>query len=291
MADTTLTHSDLAAAVGVSVTSIKSYRRKFPGFIPVASWGKPIRFTPEALDVCRKIRDCFDQGMSVSETEKKLREAGFEPDDAARSQLRPGQAPPDMERFMETAGQMMHDLSRLASAQTRTEERLTRLERMIGKLTEVVSAAPAARPEPASVVSGSEPKSEPTPTPPPAEPEPPAAKILDRFLVLPVALRTDTGEFIGLPGRMDLAGLAKVLERDAALRGNVAIGWQTAEQGFGMDLKVTNGEALSLRFVQAVSPNGVDLAELVGIERDGVAGTSADLLVLFRKVKGLVAEG
>ena len=57
MADT-YTHKDLANLCSVSETTIKSYRRKFPGFIPVLTRGKPIRFKKDAGDVCLKIRDC-----------------------------------------------------------------------------------------------------------------------------------------------------------------------------------------------------------------------------------------
>ena len=67
-----LTHKDLARHLGVSETTIKSYRRKFPGCIPVANHGKPIRFNSEALAVCKRIRDLFDLGMSISEVHARL---------------------------------------------------------------------------------------------------------------------------------------------------------------------------------------------------------------------------
>ncbi|MDR2076777.1 MAG: helix-turn-helix domain-containing protein [Desulfovibrio sp.] len=72
MSDATLTHKDLAGLLGVSETTVKSYRRKFPGCIPVASRGKPIRFTAGAKDVAFKIRDLFALGMSVEEVRLRL---------------------------------------------------------------------------------------------------------------------------------------------------------------------------------------------------------------------------
>jgi DNA-binding transcriptional MerR regulator len=72
MNDTTLTHKDLAELLGVSETTVKSYRRKFPGCIPVASRGKPIRFTAGAGDVALRIRDLFALGMSVEEVRLRL---------------------------------------------------------------------------------------------------------------------------------------------------------------------------------------------------------------------------
>ncbi len=67
MRDESLTHKDLSAMTGVSETTIKSYRKKFSGFIPVHSRGKPLRFAPEAAQVCKRIRQCFERDLSVNE--------------------------------------------------------------------------------------------------------------------------------------------------------------------------------------------------------------------------------
>lgn len=67
-----VTHKDLARKLKVSETTIKSYRRKFADCIPVASQGKPIRFLPEAVPVCMRIRDLFELGMSVEEVRARL---------------------------------------------------------------------------------------------------------------------------------------------------------------------------------------------------------------------------
>ena len=72
MTEKTYTHKDLAALLGVSETTVKSYRRKFPGCIPVANRGKPIRFTEAAAKVAIRIRDLFETGMSVEEVRARL---------------------------------------------------------------------------------------------------------------------------------------------------------------------------------------------------------------------------
>ena len=78
MSETTFTHKALADLLGVSETTVKSYRRKFPGCIPVSSKGKPIRFTAEAAAVATRIRDLFETGMSVEEVRLRLsREFGW----------------------------------------------------------------------------------------------------------------------------------------------------------------------------------------------------------------------
>ncbi len=67
-----VTHRDLAKLLGVSETTVKSYRRKFPDCIPVANKGKPIRFTSKAPAVALRIRDLFSEGMSVPEVRTRL---------------------------------------------------------------------------------------------------------------------------------------------------------------------------------------------------------------------------
>ncbi|MDR2488300.1 MAG: helix-turn-helix domain-containing protein [Desulfovibrio sp.] len=72
MSEKTFTHKALADLLGVSETTVKSYRRKFPGCIPVFTQGKPIRFTADAAAVGTRIRDFFEIGMSVKEVRARL---------------------------------------------------------------------------------------------------------------------------------------------------------------------------------------------------------------------------
>lgn len=142
MADT-YTHKDLAALCGVSETTIKSYRRKFPGFIPVLTRGKPIRFKKEAGEVCLKIRDCFNKGMSVNETHRVLKNHFKEHREAAKkSPATPAPegsvvSPEYLEKFFATAGQMMQGMASLATAQAKAERRLGKLEKAVETLIDI----------------------------------------------------------------------------------------------------------------------------------------------------------
>jgi len=144
MADT-YTHKDLASLCSVSETTIKSYRRKFPGFIPVLTRGKPIRFKKEAGDVCLKIRDCFEKGMSVKETGKVLKENFKEqPVASKRTSIssqdavsQGGVSPEYLEKFFKTAGQMMQGMASMATAQAKSNQRLEKLEKTVAKLVEL----------------------------------------------------------------------------------------------------------------------------------------------------------
>lgn len=72
MAGQGYTHKDLSREVGVSVTTLKSYRRKFPEFLLPQSSGKPIRFPEVALAVCRSIREGFVASLSIEEIRSSL---------------------------------------------------------------------------------------------------------------------------------------------------------------------------------------------------------------------------
>ena len=72
MSDDSLTHADLSQLLGVSVTTLKSYRRKFPGFVTPSNTGKPLRFPASAAHVCTAIRDGFAQGLSAREVQEGL---------------------------------------------------------------------------------------------------------------------------------------------------------------------------------------------------------------------------
>ncbi|MCJ2165132.1 MULTISPECIES: MerR family transcriptional regulator [unclassified Pseudodesulfovibrio] len=202
MADT-YTHKDLATLCGVSETTIKSYRRKFPGFIPVLTRGKPIRFSHEAGEVCLRIRDCFAKGMSVNETFKVLKE-NFKEQPTAKP--RRATAPETgasgtiseeyLQKFFATAGQMMQGMAGLATAQVKAEQRLRKVESVLGQLLELEARNEEtfgklleqryAAPDPTFGSSPvSEPVSEPTPEPvsePAPRPEP-EARIRARKIV------------------------------------------------------------------------------------------------------------
>ncbi|MFP5221444.1 MAG: MerR family transcriptional regulator [Acidobacteriota bacterium] len=151
--DTTLTHALLAKALGVTVTTIKSYRRKFPEFFRTASLGKPIRFPAEVLELCRRIRHHFKRGLSVEETRKRLAQE-FEavaqaPEEATAPQPAPEQGNASAQRIEDL-------LEGLFDLQNRTHslmaELLAKLDTVADRLGQPQPAAGqtvrAARPAP-----------------------------------------------------------------------------------------------------------------------------------------------
>ena len=129
----TLTHQDLARIVGVSVTTIKSYRRKFPEFFFPPSQTKPLRFRPETEKICLKIAALFTQGWSIKRARQELSRVFpvTMPTDSlpiaatgsvpapAPVPSQPGPATDQLERVLLLLGQMNKGLGAMATAQAR----------------------------------------------------------------------------------------------------------------------------------------------------------------------------
>jgi DNA-binding transcriptional MerR regulator len=329
MADT-YTHKDLAGLCGVSETTIKSYRRKFPGFIPVLTRGKPIRFKPEAGEVCLKIRDCFAKGLSVNETHKVLKEH-FKEEPPARQRRAP--APADaparsegapagvsreyLEKFFTTAGQMMQGMAGLATAQAKAEHRLRKVESALEKLLEIETEnkalfarlldrpAGASADSPAGRAPGDEHAAEPKPRPEPRvrarrivnvrgpegdvasyaleQDAPPAGeRPSDAFLNTPIVIRNDQGEFLGVPGRLPLAGFIDILIDGAE---ELAARWTREGDAWVFVMAGPDGDSHALHFVSTTTPRGNLVVLLERLDVNGSPTSSQFLQEFFRQVK------
>lgn len=227
--DDTYTHKDLARLCSVSETTIKSYRRKFPGFIPVLTRGKPIRFKKDAGDVCLKIRDCFEKGMSVNETLKTLKENFKEQREAkpkkvqGTSQQHSAVSDEYLEKFFKTAGQMMQGMAGLATAQAQATRRLQKLETAVDRLIEIETSNSEAFSEMLLHMKGSA-----SDTPPPtslssdADSSAPERKVRSRKIV---NVRSSEGEVKSYTLEKESTPESKILERpsDAFLNTPIVI--------------------------------------------------------------------
>lgn len=137
MSETTLTHKDLATKLGVSETTIKSYRRKFPGCFPVASKGKPIRFQFEAEEVALLIRDLFSTGMSVEEVRDRLAEEflWWKPKDQGGQKREPGKVKSELpQNFATAVSNMAKSMISLNQQQASILAAMQRIEDMLKEL-------------------------------------------------------------------------------------------------------------------------------------------------------------
>ena len=341
MVTQTYTHRDLAGLLGVSETTVKSYRTKFPGFLPVAREGKPVRLHQDSLEVCRRIRDLFADGLTIAQATQRLRTEFKEYPHDRRLSIPERSMPASasehgLDARLEALAQSQ-ELARARMEQLEAEVRnLATMEaaskalvaELIQELRAARLAAPAPptsqpappRPEPPQPVQSqpepSQPKPqqpetsagptmvtarkivtvhgqagavasyalgrEPRPEPPftaPAEPEP-------AFLDLPAVIRSDRGEFLGLPGGQSVARLLEVLTPQD---GAPAVWFEDGPEAWICEIALGPALTRELLFERTTTPRG----NLVGLIRrlrtksgsSITAATQAEVQELFRLVR------
>lgn len=297
-----LTHRDLAGLCGVSETTIKSYRRKFPGFIPVLTRGKPIRFRPEAGEVCLRIRQCFEKGLSVSETEQVLaREFRKEPSSSmpgAASDASRDAAPQErFDAFFRNAERMMQGMAALATAQAKSDRRLQVVEEGLARLVEVqaenkellgdlmrlMGDGSARGPEPRAarkIVTVRKPGGQTASYAFDAR-EAPATEPPAETLDLPVVIHTEEDQYLGLPGGRTLRDFVDAL----AARFNERPAWEHIGADWRMDMAMDRGETHSLHFRETTTPKGNNVIQFHRLDLEGNPGPAPLLQDLFRRVK------
>ncbi|MBU1001613.1 MAG: hypothetical protein KKE73_03710 [Proteobacteria bacterium] len=122
------TYKDLASALGVSVATIKSWRRKFPTSLPLLTRGKPLRFAPEALDACRVIHDGYLAGLSSDEVRERLEQVLPRAGRSRSGQAMQGGADKGL------LSDLARNMAELVRSQQRTAERLERLEKRLDQM-------------------------------------------------------------------------------------------------------------------------------------------------------------
>jgi len=287
MATQTYTHRDLARLLGVSETTVKSYRSKFPSFLPVAREGKPVRLHPEALDVCQRIRDHFADGLTVIRTSELLRAEFKEYPHNRRlsiSKVLPGASGLELG--------LGERLEGLVQAQELASQRLEQLEAavrnlatleaaskaLVAELLQELRAARVGQPV-ASSALGREPRPE-APFGPPTRPGP-------DFLGLPAVIRSERGELLGLPGGQSVARLLEMLTPP----GSGPVSWrQEGPEAWTCVLPLAPALTRELSFERTTTPRGNPVGLLRRLRtRSGSGETEAspsDLQEIFRQVRG-----
>lgn len=360
MGEQTVTHRDLAKALGVSETTIKSYRSKFPTFLPVAREGKPVRLHAEALAVCLRIRALFAQGLSILQTAGTLRTEFKEyPQNRRLSTAKTATSPaPSGDPAQESA--LAERIAQMAAAQDQARLRMEQLEAEVRNLATLEaaskalvaellaelraakaapmasgpapsvpapsvqapsaqaepaparpqepSAPPAApKPEPASGPSAASPTDddqptvltarkivtvhgpagpvasyalgrEPRPEPPFPEPDQPDKAFLD----LPAVIRSERGDFLGLPGGQSVRRLVEVLSPEGAAP---AAWFQESPEAWTCAIPLGRAQNREILFERTTTPRG----NLVGLIRrmriNEAEATPIQLQEIFRQLR------
>ena len=295
--DPNLTHALLAKALGVTVTTVKSYRRKFPEFWPPCTKGKPIRFPVESLELCRRIQHHFKRGLSVDETRTRLAAEfqAFAQVPASRSGRTAAVQPSDSLARIEGL------LEGLFTLQNRTHSLLAELVVKLDTFADRIAASsptPAGRPVGASQIQGREQQatqleSAPSRKSPNPSGTPDALRPPQTLLDMPVVVLSDNGEFLGVTlksGRpLPLSQFEAFLVGRAETAGHLQARWD--QHGPEWILRVeSQGQAEDHHFQQAVTPRGNTVARLSSLSSGGKPAPEHSLQALLRQVKDSIEQ-
>lgn len=353
------THRDLAQALGVSETTIKSYRSKFPTFLPVAREGKPVRLHPEALDVCLRIRDLFAQGLSILQTSQALRAEFKEYPHNRRlsmTQKKPAAAAQATGQAQESglperlSESLAERLAEMARAQDHARQRMEQLEAEVRNLATLEAASKAlvaellaelraakalpletpAAPAPESMARASAPPPADAPGTPPEEaapagsaspdsadtvltarrivtvhgprgplasyalgrepkPAPPFPEALapdPAFLDLPAVIRSDRGDFLGLPGGQSVRRLVEVLSPEGA---PPATWFQEGPQAWTCAIPLGRAQNRELLFERTTTPRGNLVGHIRRMRINEIEATPVQLQEIFRQLRDQMA--
>jgi hypothetical protein len=297
--DASLTYGQLAKALGTTVTTVKSYRRKFPEFWLAESQGKPIRFRARTMDLCRAIQRHFKRGLSVFETRKRLSgefetfgespglacpvaQGGAGPEEAPAAQ-----APQPADPAQGSLARLETLMEGLFSLQNRTHslmaELVSKLDTLADRLGPGVPPAPPSCASGESSMPGSSAQAATGRAAGSGEPRPPEA-----FLDMPVVVRSGDGDYLGLNGRsgkpFTLGQFEAFLIRRAEGMGLALAGWLPEGQEWTLRLG-NQGQTHDHHFLKAQTPKGNTVARFTALSVGGKPVSEAALQTFLRQVK------
>lgn len=313
MSTETFTHKDLSQITGVSVTTIKSYRKKFPEFFFISGHGKPLRFRKGTDKLCLRIRDLFNSNYSVKQIRDKLLiefESVKENRQLSETKKEAEVSSDDFQKLTKTTTQMMNGLAALVTAQAKSEQRLMRIEKSLKELVElqkngspdsitilneireaVAGIGGLQQPERVTarkVVtirkdSGESESYEFASDQSAIEPE-------KDFLELPVVIKSENGEFLGMPGRpghpFTLNELVFLLT--SVRENNVSKIWRKEGREWVLSFKAPEGALHELHFQRTRTPKGNIVSFFERLDIDSETQSPAFILTFFREVRDLI---
>ncbi len=313
------THKELAQCLGVSVTTVKSYRRKFPGFLVPDANGKPLRFPEKTLDACRTIRDGFAESLSVDDIKRKLQQLfkgdGDNDNLSIRAEKRPDPSPDPLlrqdsrwEKIASSTETLAASLDAALRLRGGDEVRLGRLEALMADilgllnrnhsmhaqllarldaLADSLARAPDAARPPAGLSGGTGSSGG---TGPSGRPVLSAGRPPGDFLDLPVVILSEKGDYLGITAKdgspFTLREFEQALIRRAAHLAGLETLWKAASGGYVLVLGgAFDREAHEHVFMKTTTNKGNLVALFSALRISGKPVSEAFLRALFRQIK------
>ncbi|SDK47088.1 hypothetical protein SAMN05660337_0556 [Maridesulfovibrio ferrireducens] len=315
MGTDTLTHKDLAATTGVSVTTIKSYRKKFPEFFLIAGHGKPLRFKKGADKLCLRIKELFEKSLSTKQIRGKLLiefESVKENQHLSVTTESKNNSSLELEKLTRITMQMMNGMAGLVTAQAKAEHRLGKIEKGLFKLIEKHDSNNSDNEHLISEIKNIFSSA----TGLPQSERVTAKKLItikkdhgdsssytlesdssqiypeNDFLELPVVIHSENGDFLGMPGKpgqpFTLTELVELVTTKKALNSNKI--WRKEGREWILSFKSPTGPLHELFFQRTKTPKGNIVSFFNRLDINSESKDQTFLLSFFREVRDLIDE-
>ncbi|TIH14642.1 hypothetical protein D0S45_12580 [Marinifilum sp. JC120] len=316
MTTETFTHRELSTITGVSVTTVKSYRKKFPEFFFIVGHGKPLRFRKGADKLCLRIRDLFNKNLSVKQIRDKLltefesvkdnHQLSESTNNSENSQVNSE----EFEKLVKTTGQMMNGLAALVTSQAKAEQRLGRMEKSLKELVQAQSEPPADSNELLQEIKNILVNSGGLQQPERItakkvvtikkddgqaesysfDAETSAIEPEAEFMELPVVIHSDSGEFLGLPGKpghpFTLQELVYLVSSQK--EANTSKVWHKQGRDWVLAVKSPEGPLYELYFGMTKTPKGNIVSFFNRLDINSEPRNHAEILNFFKEMRDLV---
>lgn len=315
MTTDTFTHKDLSAITGVSVTTIKSYRKKFPEFFMIAGHGKPLRFKKGADKLCLRIKELFAKNLSSKQIRDKLLvefESVKDNQPLSVSSKKNNDSCLELEKLTRVTMQMMNGLAGFVTTQARAEQRLAKVEkklteliekhevnssaqeRILSEIKEIISTAnglPQTEKVTAKKVitikkehgdsSSYTLESDSSPVYPEKD-----------FLELPVVIHSDKGDFLGMPGKPGHPFTLKELVDLVTTKNDTNSDKVWRKQGIEwiLSFKTPTGPLHELYFQRTKTPKGNIVSFFTRLDINSEPKDQPFLFSFFREVRDRIDE-
>ncbi|WP_027720658.1 hypothetical protein [Maridesulfovibrio zosterae] len=309
----TFTHKDLSLITDVSVTTIKSYRKKFPEFFFISGHGKPLRFRKGTDKLCLRIRDLFNNNLSVKQIRDKLLiefESVKDNHQLSETKTDSTVSSEKFDKLAKTTTQLMHGLAALVTAQANSEQRLRGIEKSLKKLVEAQSENKELNEDILNAINAIFNNSNSM-----SHPERVTAKKVvtikkdngqeesyafesdntvqepeKDFLELPVVIHSESGDFLGMPGKpghpFTLSELVYLVTDKNEHQ--VSKVWHRDGSDWIMSYKTPDGPLHELYFQRTKTPKGNIVSFFKRLDINSQSQDQPFILSFFREVRDLI---